>query len=457
MTVIDHPIRHEALTSVATFFVDSGRVVPGLTIDEAGGARSQWWPLPSVDDRELVASLVEGDTVEGHTAAAQALGAEVDRVVRERLARPGVRLLPRRPGRRTVPEAWLLSLTAEDPALPESLDPAKVRAFADAVRAWVHTGAVTPGRVRLCLRVHEPSDEGVDRWPVELLVQDALEASLMVPIADVFAGSVLFGPGTIGDVLASLGRLVRLAPELDAVLDAAVPTNIELDAETLLIVARDRVSDLADVDIAVLLPSWWTRTGRVGLRAKASSKHKAANGSVTASSFGLDEIVAFTWEAALGGRRLTSSTARRWLRCSCRRIGRRKSADSLSLVARCGRVTQASSRRRRLRHVRTSDSVVCRERLLAGWVTERARPCRCTRRIVVTMIDENATISSDGCRLLTIDAAADFLAISRGAVYHLLHRGEMSSIHIGRSRRIPLAELRRFVADGGHVTPIAAT
>jgi excisionase family DNA binding protein len=71
----------------------------------------------------------------------------------------------------------------------------------------------------------------------------------------------------------------------------------------------------------------------------------------------------------------------------------------------------------------------------------------------VTIIDDDATISGDGCRLLTIDAAADFLAISRGALYHLLDRGEMSSIHIGRSRRIALAELRRFVATRGNSAP----
>jgi excisionase family DNA binding protein len=74
----------------------------------------------------------------------------------------------------------------------------------------------------------------------------------------------------------------------------------------------------------------------------------------------------------------------------------------------------------------------------------------------MTMTDE-AAIASDGCRLLTIDAAADFLAISRGAVYHLLDRGEMSSIHIGRSRRISLAELRRFVGSCGHATPTMAS
>ncbi len=75
----------------------------------------------------------------------------------------------------------------------------------------------------------------------------------------------------------------------------------------------------------------------------------------------------------------------------------------------------------------------------------------------MTMTDAEATIASDGCRLLTIDAAADFLAISRGAVYHLLDRGEMTSIHIGRSRRIALSELRRFVSSCGQAAPTVAT
>ena len=63
----------------------------------------------------------------------------------------------------------------------------------------------------------------------------------------------------------------------------------------------------------------------------------------------------------------------------------------------------------------------------------------------MTTNSEDATVAGDGCRLLTIASAAEFLAISRGALYHLLDRGEVSSIHIGRSRRIVLAELRRFV------------
>ena len=53
----------------------------------------------------------------------------------------------------------------------------------------------------------------------------------------------------------------------------------------------------------------------------------------------------------------------------------------------------------------------------------------------------------DDTSLLTIFEAAEYLALSRGAVYNLLHSGQLVSIHIGRARRIPMGELRRFVQE----------
>jgi excisionase family DNA binding protein len=49
--------------------------------------------------------------------------------------------------------------------------------------------------------------------------------------------------------------------------------------------------------------------------------------------------------------------------------------------------------------------------------------------------------------LVTIPDAAKYLAISRGALYVLLGSGQLASVHIGRARRIPMAELQRFVYD----------
>lgn len=51
----------------------------------------------------------------------------------------------------------------------------------------------------------------------------------------------------------------------------------------------------------------------------------------------------------------------------------------------------------------------------------------------MTIIDL-ATDDRDAYKLLTVVDAADYLALSRGAIY------------IGRARRIPLGELQRFVA-----------
>jgi excisionase family DNA binding protein len=63
----------------------------------------------------------------------------------------------------------------------------------------------------------------------------------------------------------------------------------------------------------------------------------------------------------------------------------------------------------------------------------------------VTIIDL-ATNDQDAYKLLTVIDAADYLALSRGAIYNLLNTGALTSIHIGRARRIPLGELQRFVA-----------
>ncbi len=327
MTVMSAPpgIDVERLAAVSRLLVDSGRVVPGMDVDAAGRARSRWWPLPAVGDRDVLASLVPDDTFEGHAGAAAALADAVDGEVRRRLADASVELLARRSGRvgrQTVPQAWLVSLIAPDPYLAASLPPSRVAAFAAALDRWLASGAASLGRARLCLRVHEPvidvgaevgaavdvtGIEADERWAVEILVQDADEPSLLLPVADLWAGAVPFATGAIEDVLTGLGRLTRVAPELASLLDEAAPTEVLLDTATLLDLVRDRTEALADIGVALLLPSWWARRGRLGLRARTSSTSVSTPGVVTEAGFGLDELVAFTWEAALGGEPLTDA------------------------------------------------------------------------------------------------------------------------------------------------------
>jgi excisionase family DNA binding protein len=63
----------------------------------------------------------------------------------------------------------------------------------------------------------------------------------------------------------------------------------------------------------------------------------------------------------------------------------------------------------------------------------------------------DATITSrqgttQGALLVTIPEAARILAVGRSTVYELIGGGQLATVHIGRSVRVPVDELRRFVA-----------
>jgi SNF2-related domain/SNF2 Helicase protein/Helicase conserved C-terminal domain len=316
-------VQQGRLALVASYLVDSGKVVPSLAVDGGGVARSCWAPLPATGDRDLLAALLDDDTVAAHGRAANALADAVDQLARERLAGSGLRLVPRRSGRRTVPQAWLESLTATDPALPAHLPADKVAAFATRLDEWTASGAVARGRGRLCLRVHEPGNHpdappsprngketpAADPWWVEVLLQDAEEPSLVVPIADFWAGGAPFPAGPVEDVLRSLARMAAVAPEVAGLLDRAAPTGIAVDMARLLSFVDLRVEPLAEIGVSVLLPSWWSKRRRVALRARASSS-RAPKGVVTEGGLGFDQLITFKWEVALGDQRLSPADLR---------------------------------------------------------------------------------------------------------------------------------------------------
>jgi hypothetical protein len=292
------------IVDVARFLVDAGRVVPGLVIESDGRARAEWWPLPAASHRGLIASLVADASVEGQHDAAAKLATAVDELTRSRLTAAGVAFAPRRAGRPTVQEAWARALSSVDPWLPRSLNPEKVAALAAAVHAWVRSGAVMGGRLRLCLRVHEPLLAGND-WNVELLAQDRDEPSLVLPLADVWRHRSPFGSAAFEDTLAALGRLARLAPELRCVLDDRAPTSVDVDDATVVALLRDRAAALDDAGIGMLLPSWWTQRRALGLRAKTRTRSRSS--SPGPGRLGMDALLDFTWEAALGQEKLTKA------------------------------------------------------------------------------------------------------------------------------------------------------
>ncbi|MFN0090759.1 MAG: DEAD/DEAH box helicase [Acidimicrobiales bacterium] len=295
----------EAVEAAAGWFVRRGRVTPGLEVTPEGRARSWWWPLPAAEDRARIAALVPAaNDVAAHRAAAALLAAAVDRQVRESLAAAGADLVGRLGGRRATPELWLRSLTSADPWLPASTDPAKARALAAELTAWAQGALAGIGAVGVRLRVVEPERTN-GAWAIEAMVHDVDEPSFAAPLAEALGPASPFPPGAPEAILATLGRAVRVAPELTSLLDGGGAPG-PLDAATVLTLLTERLRPLAEVGVAVLVPSWWTNRRRLGVRAHAA-KQPAAAAAAAEAGFGFDDIVQFTWEAALGDERLTKA------------------------------------------------------------------------------------------------------------------------------------------------------
>ncbi len=58
--------------------------------------------------------------------------------------------------------------------------------------------------------------------------------------------------------------------------------------------------------------------------------------------------------------------------------------------------------------------------------------------------DDDATAPA---LLVTIRQASTMLSISRSSIYLLIESGQLISIHIGRSVRLPVDQLEQFIAD----------
>ncbi len=317
-----------AVAALARDLVSQGRVLPSLVRHgnrwaarwrpALSGAASVWFAAlrdampPACRAEQVDAGLLDGrePTDVLHTL----LDAFVDADVRTRLERRSVRLTPQARGRIAAADvtvqAWLRALVGE----PEfEADAAPAGALAEQLDAWRASGA-QDSAVRTCFRLRSPdqadpgSADDEATWRVEFLLQAVDEPSVLVPAAQVWRerdGVLTRWVAQPQEVLlAGLGRASRTLPELDAALLAAHPVELATDAEGAYRFL-DRAAALDQAGFGVLLPSGWRRPGELGLRLTATST-SAAGVVATESALGLQALVDYRWELALGDQSLTS-------------------------------------------------------------------------------------------------------------------------------------------------------
>ncbi|SCE71555.1 non-specific serine/threonine protein kinase [Micromonospora matsumotoense] len=227
-----------------------------------------------------------------------------------------------RGGRRDgVTAGWLAALTG--PQRRFTAEPAALATLHAELDAWQRDAVGGP--VRASFRLVEPADDEIvdtltvvpadpstvigqgGRWRIEFGLQAADEPGLHVGAGDIWRTPERL-PALAGrwhdpqeTLLAELGRAGRLWPELDEALRTPAPEQLELDVEGAHRFLRDGAPVLHAAGFGVLLPSWWRRpSARLGTRLRASSRTAPGTVAATSGGLGLDALVDYRWEVALG-------------------------------------------------------------------------------------------------------------------------------------------------------------
>ncbi len=183
----------------------------------------------------------------------------------------------------------------------------------EARAAWHESVAPPVGPLRTCFRLALPTDEDPD-WRVEFLLQATEDPSLTASAKDVWEGTgsakllARHAEHPEEVLLAGLGRASRVYPELDAALRVSAPDELRTDPEGAHRFLRQSANALTLAGFGVQLPSALQRgSAALGLRLKASSSSEPGTSAVVSGGLGLDQIVSYQWELAVGDSELTQA------------------------------------------------------------------------------------------------------------------------------------------------------
>ncbi|MEW9529769.1 DEAD/DEAH box helicase [Microbispora sp. NPDC049125] len=329
----------------AARFRDLATAMPPVC--RAGGARTESARAESaraghagVGDAGIRSAAIESAAVAGGERASADVLMDVvaglaDAAVRQAL--PERLLGGHRPGARSpLADRWMVALTAEDAVLP-GVAPEQAEELAAPLREWLAQAHRSVGPFRVSFRLTEPpapeppaperpaperpapeprheyeparsghedsetTEGGGDLWRVEFAVQSTDDPSLYLPASVVWAGETVPGmPGRPEEtLLAGLGRAARLYPKVDEALREARPAGVELDTTGAFHFLRHAAPLLQAAGFGVQLPAWAGRA-RLGLKLTTRSR-KAGPGAASDQGFGLQQLVDFRVDLAVGG------------------------------------------------------------------------------------------------------------------------------------------------------------
>ncbi|BAY61537.1 putative helicase [Calothrix brevissima NIES-22] len=167
----------------------------------------------------------------------------------------------------------------------------------------------------LCFQLHSPTADAIDNWQMQFLVASKQDPSLKLDLFDYWnmnktakAGvKKQFGQDFETHLLLNLGYAARMYPKLWQGLETEQPTGMQFTLEEAFAFLQESAWVLEDAGFKVIVPAWYTPAGRrrAKIRLKASGKKLAPTKGETKSYFGLNSLVQYEYELAIGEQVVT--------------------------------------------------------------------------------------------------------------------------------------------------------
>jgi len=218
--------------------------------------------------------------------------------------------------RQIIPARWLKSLTStsatvEGPTFELSEFEQKLRNWSAKVISKTERHALQT--LFKLVAPESPAAETEADWALEFCLTSPSDHSLILPASEMWQGELGFlsdsefsAEALEETLLRDLGRACSVYPTIKRALNEPFPTQLKLTIAEAYHFLRESSQFLEKADFAVELPSWWHKPDfQLGLHLKISSDSdqpnvSSAGGQSPSSHLGINQLLDFSWEIALG-------------------------------------------------------------------------------------------------------------------------------------------------------------
>ncbi len=164
-----------------------------------------------------------------------------------------------------------------------------------------------------CFQLHAP-EKNENPWHIDFQISPKNYPSLRVPLQEYWqmkefqqvALKFQLGDNFEQDLLLTLGDAARIYPQLRAGLDTDQPVGITLDLDAAFDFLSESAWVLENAGYKVIVPAWWTPTGRKRAQVKLRASSKSLGENAKAKSyFSFDTLVEYQYELSIGGEQVT--------------------------------------------------------------------------------------------------------------------------------------------------------